>query len=266
MLKIKSGGISTAVFKTFLKEQIDEDRIRKSGKDYGLVTVQLDDLMPLELMLEDIPQGQLCDYIMASASFPAFKREIIGEKTFIDGAIYNNCPYKLLVDKGYDEVIVVRTYARGVFHKVKDTEKVKIIAPNEDLGNMLLFTPERGAVNINLGYYDGLRYAKNLRGVAYYIEPIDTNRVNAQFMSLPVEFILKTGAVLGIPEMPAKRMLFEKIIPHLSRYLKLGRDYDYIDFAIAILELMAAQRMIERFHIYDYDHLCEFFRPNFSNL
>jgi NTE family protein len=143
---------------------------------------------------------------------------------------------------------------------VKDTEKIKVIAPRDDLGEVLLFSQERSAANIKLGYYDGLRYAKNLRGLAYYINPVDENEINMQIMSIPDNIILETGAILNIPEMPAKRMLFEKIIPQLSAYFKLGKDYDYADFIIAILERMAAKRKIKRFHIYDYNSLCDLVR------
>ena len=253
--KIKSGGISTEKMKAFMKNYIDEESVRNSGKDFGLVTMMVNERKPLELMLEDIPQGQLLDYIMASASYPFFQRETIEEKMFLDGAFYDNCPYQLLVKKGYDEIIVVRTNARGVFRKVKDTEKIKVIAPRDDLGQVLMFSTELSAVNIKLGYYDGLRYVKNLRGSAYYIEPVDENEVNAGLMSIPEDMILKAGAMLNIPEMPAKRMLFEKIIPLLSGYFNLGKDYDYVDFAVAVLERMAEQRDIERFKIYGYDNL-----------
>ena len=253
--KIKSGGLNTEKIKLFMKSYINEDLIRKSGKDFGLVTMVLNERKPLELMLEDIPQGLLFDYIMASASYPFFQRETIEEKMFLDGAFYDNCPYNLLLKKGYDEIIIIRTNARGVFRKVKDTEKIKVIAPDEDLGQVLLFSPERSAANIKLGYYDGLRYVKNLRGSKYYIEPVDENKINALLMSVPGDIILKTGEILNIPEMPVKRMLFEKIIPQLSGCFKLDKDYDYADFVIAILERMAAQREIRRFHIYDYDSL-----------
>jgi len=259
--KIKSGGLSTEKLKMFIRNYVDEELIRSSGRDYGLATILINDRKPLELMLEDIPQGQLCDYIMASASYPFFQRETIEEKKFLDGAFYDNCPYNLLVNKGYDEIIIIRTNARGVFRKVKrkDTEKIKVIAPLDDLRPVLLFSQENCAANIKLGYYDGLRYAKNLRGSVYYIDidPAEENKIGARLMAVPDDIVLETGALLNIPEMPAKRMLFEKIIPQLSAYLKLGKEYDYADFAVAILERMAAQRKIERFHIYDYERLCD---------
>ncbi len=100
-------------------ESIDEDKIRNSGKDFGIVTVSLSDLKPLEVYIEDIPQGgKLIEYLMASAYLPVFKREkIIDGKIYIDGALYNNLPANLLVDKGYKNLIIVRTNGLGNIKK-----------------------------------------------------------------------------------------------------------------------------------------------------
>ena len=256
LLKIKGGGINTDKMKLFIQSHIYEDKVRKSGKDFGLVTMALSDRKPLELMLDDIPQGKLMNYIMASASFPGFQFETIDGKIFIDGAFYDNCPYKLLIKKNYDEVIAIRTKSLGIFRKVDGWERVKIIEPQEHLGHLMLFSPEQSNANIRLGYYDGLRYAKNLRGTAYYINPMGEDDGVSRLMMIPDTAIYRVGEMLGIPAMPAKRMLFEKIIPKINGYLKLRKNYDYTDFVIALLEHIAAQRNIERFQIYDYELLC----------
>jgi len=253
---INGRGVSTEKMKAFLNGYINEDRIRKSGKDFGLVTFSLSDRKPHELMLEDIPQGQLVNYIMASASFPGFRPETIDGKMFLDGGIYNNCPVNLLLDRNYDEVIAVRTKTPGIRRRVEDSKRVKYITPKDDLGRIMLFSPERSKTNIKIGYCDGLRHIDNLRGDAYYIRPVDVNVFNARLMALKDETIHETGRVLGVPEMDAKRMLFEKIIPLLSTYLKLDSAYDYADFFIALLEHTAKQREIERYRIYEYDRLC----------
>jgi NTE family protein len=248
---IDSRGISTDKMKLLLKQHINEDDVRGSGKDYGLVTVSLGNPKPYELMLEDIPHGQLCSYIMASASFPGFRSESIENRAFLDGAFYDNCPYNLLLDKGYDEIIVVRTNAHGIFRNT-DSPKVKIISPSDELGSIMLFTIEKNKEKIRLGYYDGLRFAQNLRGHKYYISSVNTDEIKERIMSLNDDVIYKAGKMLGIPEMPAKRMLFEKIIPQTGAYLKLDKDFDYADFVIALLEHVAAKKRIERFCVYDY--------------
>ena len=158
---INDKGIVTDKMKAFLNQYIDEERIRASGKDFGLVTVNLNTRKPHRLMLSDIPHGLLTSYIMASASLPGFRSETIGDSSFIDGAFHDNCPYELLYEKGYDEIIAVRTNALGIFRKIKDTKRVKVITPGEDLGHTMLFTKERSKKNIELGYNDGLKYVRS---------------------------------------------------------------------------------------------------------
>lgn len=106
-------GLDITPLKNLLTELIDEDKIRNSGKDFGIVTVSLTDLKPLEIFIEDIPQGQLVEYLMASAYLPVFKTERIDGKRYIDGGVYNNLPINLLKDKGYENLIVVRTHGQG---------------------------------------------------------------------------------------------------------------------------------------------------------
>ena len=151
-------GLSTEKMKTLLEMYLSEEKLRKSGKDFGLVTVSLTERRPYELMLEDIPQGKLLAYIMASASFPGFRPEKIDDSKYVDGGFYNNCPINLLVNKGYDEIIAVRTTTLAIIRKFDGADKVKYITPHEDLGNMMWFAPEHSAKNIELGYRDGLRF------------------------------------------------------------------------------------------------------------
>lgn len=157
---IGNRGIDTAIMKAFLEKYLDEDKIRSSGKDFGLVTVSVSERKPYELMLEDIEPGRLLSYIMASASFPGFRPESIDGRVFADGAFYDNCPFKLLLSRGYDEVIAIRTNAFGVVRKPEDThlQRVKFIKPGEDLGNLMWFSPENSGRCISLGYIDGLRF------------------------------------------------------------------------------------------------------------
>jgi NTE family protein len=154
-------GMGTNKIKSFLEKYINEEKIRSSGKDFGLVTVNLTSWKPHRLMLKDIGEGQLIDYILASASFPGFRTEPIEDMLFLDGGFYDNCPYELLQEQNYDEVIAVRTNAPGIFHKVKDPERVKIISPKHDLGHMMLFSAERSIKNIEHGYQDGLQFVHN---------------------------------------------------------------------------------------------------------
>lgn len=71
----------TSKLKDFLRRYIDEQAVRSSQIDFGVVTVELKSMATRFVMKNQIPEGQLLDYIMASASlFPAMKSYEIGKE------------------------------------------------------------------------------------------------------------------------------------------------------------------------------------------
>ncbi|GAB1433180.1 patatin-like phospholipase family protein [Spirochaetota bacterium] len=257
LAKIISGrGINTDKIRSYLEKYLDEDKIRSSGKDFGLVTVSLTERKALELMLEDIPRGQLVSYIMASASVPGLRPQKINEKIYLDGGLYNNVPVNLLYKKGYDDIIVIRTHAPGLVRNLDDYPNIKTISSTENLGSMFLFTKENCQANLKLGYFDGLRFARKLPGKHYYIQPLDRDKLSMRLMAVDGKKIAEAAKLLGIGEYPPQRMLFEKVIPKLAPHLDLPEKYDYADFAIALVEDMAIRNGIERFALYDFKKLC----------
>jgi len=117
---VENRGLDTKKIRETLKLIIDEEKLRQSHTDFGIVTVSMSDLKPLELYKEDIPYGKMIDYLMASANFPAFRIEPIEGKFYIDGGFYDNCPINLLSRKGYQEVITIRTMGIGRIRKIED--------------------------------------------------------------------------------------------------------------------------------------------------
>ena len=70
---LKSKGISTARMYDMLSTMIDAERLKNSPVDYGVVTVSFPDMKPLYIFKDQIPQEDVCKYILASATFPGFK-------------------------------------------------------------------------------------------------------------------------------------------------------------------------------------------------
>ena len=251
---VEDGGIDTSKIRTILEKIIDEEKLRTSAKEYGLVSVSVQERKPYEWFIEDIPQGELLNYIMASACFPGFQHAIIGDKPYVDGGLYNNCPINMLLHKGYDEIIAIRTHGPGIYRNFKPgSTRVTVIESREDLGNVLLFSQEQIERNIRIGYYDGLRAIHGLRGREYYIVPDKEKLPEERLLAIEESVILEAGKQLGLPSMPYKRMLFEQMIPQLGSYLKLQKEFDYMDFVIALLEHTAAQAKIERYQVYEYE-------------
>jgi NTE family protein len=256
---ISDGGLDITPLRNLLEEVIDEEKIRNSGKDFGIVTVSLSDLKPVEICIEDIPKGMLVDYLIASAYFPVFKKEKIDGKKYIDGGVYNNLPINLLSDKGYKDLIAVRTYGVGRTKKFDNKDlNIIYISPNEDLGKTLDFDSEIARRDLQLGYYDGIKALRKLKGYKYYIEPkMDEDYFLNTLLDLGEHKILEIGQVLGIEDVPYRRALFEFIIPKISEILGTNKENDYEDIVIRFLEILAEKYDIEKFKIYSYDEFLD---------
>ena len=257
---ISEGGLDITPLRILLMEVIDEEKVRNSGKDFGIVTVSLTDLKPLEIYVEDIPDGELVHYLLASAYFPAFKKEKIGGKRYVDGGIYNNLPVNLLTDKGYKDLILIRTHGVGYVKKMDlDNLNTIVISPNEELCKTLDFETDSARYNLKLGYYDGLKALRGLKGLHYYIVPSYSLDYFMDYLwNLEEDKIDKLKKILKIDEnIPSRRALFEFINPKLSSLLDVDKKDDYDEIFYALVEKLAEIFGIERFKIYTYDELTD---------
>ncbi len=170
---IHNKGIDTTDFLNALKENIDEDKLRKSKIKFALITVKLDGKpTPLQLTIDDIPKGKVPEYIMASCYLPVFKmKPIIDNNYYIDGGFYNNVPLSLVQDYGCDTIYSIRIKGIGFKrNKLNKDTKVIEICPRKSLGSIILFNKESNEKNMRLGYYDTLKVLKNLDGIDYYFK------------------------------------------------------------------------------------------------
>lgn len=265
-------GISTQKIRDLINSVLDEDKLRASPADFGLVTVSISDLKPLELYKEDIPVGKMTDYLIASASLPGFELKRIENKYFLDGSFYNNCPMNLLAGKGFKDIIAIRTLALGIVQPVRDAGiNVINIVPNESLGPVLDFRNAPIKKNLRLGYLDGMRHIRGLCGAKYYLDCHSFSEEDAFgiMANLPDEVVYRLGSILGIPEMLPKRMLFEQIIPQLAALTGLSEPVTYSKIIIRLCEVMAREIGVERYRIYDLKEFCKAIKnatPNPANV
>lgn len=247
---IVNKGIDTENLKRVVNELIDEEKLRNSNVDFGLVTVELGPLSPIQVLKEDIPKGKLKDYIMASARYPGLKMGQLDGKSYLDGGFYDNCPVSLLSKKNYDKIIAIRLNSSKKLRHIDDDVNVIEIQPSMDLGGTFIFTNDLAHRNIKLGYYDTIRVIKKLKGKEYYIEPVEDDLIFSRLLQLPDNLILDIGKTMGLEDIPPKRMLFEFILPNISKYLNLNKEDDYQDIIISLLENMAKERDVDKFKIY----------------
>lgn len=257
---ISNRGINTDKLRKVLDMYIDEDKIRNSKMDFGLVTIELDGIKtnPIEIFKEDIPYGKIKDYIMASANLPVFRTEDLDGKIFIDGGFYDNCPLRLLESKGYNDLIAVRVSPnRKLREPIKKETKFIEIKPIEPLGRGLIFNNKTIRENMLKGYFDRIKKIEGLKGNRYYIEGVSEDSFIKRLITYSDEKIILFAKTKGIENMDPKRILFEKIIPETAEILKLGKEASYQDIFIALLEEVAYTRNINRFKIYTLDEFIE---------
>ncbi len=166
---VKNKGADISPFREFIDRMIDEDKIRKSDIDYGLVTVQISSMKAMGLTKEEIPYGKLKDFIMASSSiFPVFPMHKIDGETYLDGCYYDNLPIDLALKMGADEVIAIDLHTNPVHPNYVNKPYVVYITPSRSLGTMMNFERRVLDDNIQMGYYDAMKTFGGMTGKNYH--------------------------------------------------------------------------------------------------
>lgn len=178
---IRSGGLNVEPLAEMIDRLIDEDAVRTSPIHFGLVMTELGSLRSVQCSIEDIPEGQLKDYMLASsACFPALRpREIDGVK-YIDGGWRDNMPLDLAAKMGAAELLGVDVDGIGIVRPNTTGLPTRIVRSHWDLGPTLDFDPARAGRNIALGYFDTLRLFGRCGGTAYAMLP-DNEEFLARF-------------------------------------------------------------------------------------
>lgn len=167
----KAKGIDTSKMRAMIKENVDEDLLRASGIDFGVMTVSRTDRRSRPMFLEDIPEGMVADYILASATFPGFQKTVVGEQTFIDGGIYDNMPINMLLDRGYRDIVAIET--RSYIPKRKPNEnsaQIHYIVPSVKPGRVMDFSSQVKLDSMDLGYMDTIKILRGYIGFRYCID------------------------------------------------------------------------------------------------
>lgn len=262
---LKEGGFDIAPLKQLIAGTVDEDRIRKSDRELYITTFSVDERKGIVVDVKSLPEGDIPDALLASAYFLAFKNEKLGGKRYMDGGGFNNVPANVLIDKGYQDIIIIRIYGLGF-----DTEKViqvpegvniSHIAPKQDLGGILEFDKKKAKRNMMLGYYDAKRFLYGLAGRVYYFDAPQSEAYYFDKMMSEVELVkhyIRPELEAGEFEMlEGYRVFTERIFPELAKEMKLREGWNYKDLYLAILEMWAKEMRLSRFRIYTPDEITQ---------
>lgn len=214
-------GAGTTGLRELLNKYIDEEKVRSSAVDYGLVVVELASLKPHFLFREDIKKGQLIDYILASSSiFPAVHAYQIDGKEYIDGGYADVLPVEMALNKGADKIFAVKLNAIGILRHepLKNAGDLTIIESKWNLGSTLVFDVNNSRRIMRLGYLDTMKALGVYDGEYYAF-------VKNAFSKTDVKMADACAHVFDMN--PALLYTKEQFLKNLSSVTsRLGRDFD----------------------------------------
>ena len=249
MLRLRDGGIDVTPLKDLINNVLDEDRIRSAGIDFSLLTFSLSDMKELDLTLDEIPEGLLADFLLASACLLGFKNEPLHGKTYLDGGVINNVPLNSLVKRGYRDIITVRIYGPGREPRVRLDEGTQVyeIAPRVHLGSIIEFQGKRSRQNLKIGYYDAKRMVYGLKGLIYYI---DSDRDEEEYTTMLSNISEKTRkeirAKLRLPHTATNETLYLAMLEASAKYFRIPKYQVYTENGLSeLVHIQYAKRKEE---------------------
>lgn len=255
---IKDGGLDNEPMKEMIHEHLDEKRIRECGCEFGLVTVNVSDMKAEELFIEDIPIGELADYILASAYVPVFKKRTFNGKSFLDGGFYDNSPVNMLLQRGYKKIVVIKLGNHLGIQRSYEASDANIffIEPREHLGDLLEFDVKRIRYNLQLGYFDALKKLDYLGGIKYYINHLPRDQYFLeQLTHIQKEELLVLKSIWPSHIEDDYRYLYEEVMDQAASMLKLGTKWTYDELFTGLIEYFMKVIKKRRFMIHQWEAL-----------
>ena len=237
---IRNRGLDVAPLRAWVREVVDVQKVKESDVAFFISTVSLSDRKGLEIKVNDLPEDEICDMLLASAYHPSFRLERLGGKLYADGGFVDTLPLHVLVENGYKDIIAVRIPGLGRERQFKIPEDVHIttIHTNSDLGHVLNFDAEQSRRDNRIGYFDALRVLYGLSGRRYTVE-----RTMSEWDCLCWLLDQRTDTTAPL------RDYLEIELPRLARELE-AEDGGYFALAEAIWERRALEKDVDPFHIY----------------
>ena len=182
---IKNGGVDVSPAKQIVADNIDEAVVRANNIPLAIVTFDLNGMKPVEMFVDEMPEGTLVDYLMASARFPGLNNQGPEDTKYIDGGVYDNAPLGVLRKKGINRLIVIDISSRkGIGHKPDwSCADIIYIRPYDvqDLGAAFEFDKEMNERRMSMGYYDTKKAFGYLYGLDYYFNENEYRKLLAEY-------------------------------------------------------------------------------------
>ena len=248
----KTLGLKFDKAKEYLDRLIDESKIRKSKIDYGLVTFNYKKRTPKILTKQEIPEGKLVDYILASSTFyPFIEKKKIDDDYYIDGGFYDNMPINLAVDMGATEVIAIDLKNIGIKRKTKNKEiPVTVIEYNLNDYGTLVFTKEKAKERIKLGYNDTMKKFNKLDGNTYTFK---YNSLSKNYNKIKEYYIDLLKVIFLSNDSKLIKEIF-KITKYNTLFTNIKQNKDISNYILDSIEYLGKTFDIDKTKIYNIDN------------
>ncbi len=199
---VREGPLDASPLQERIVEYLDEEALRASPVDFGLVTVEFPTLKPVTLTKNDVPAGKMADFLMASAScFPVFPPKAIDGVRYVDGGYHDNLPVKMALGLGAESILAIDLDGIGIVHRPPDSLEIPYtrVRSHWDLGSCFCFDQNKFRRNRILGYLDTMKALRRLEGHLYAFQKGESGRNYAAYGDHIGEIRARIGEMLRRP-------------------------------------------------------------------
>lgn len=259
-------GLDISPFLDLLNDIVDEDKVRASAREFGIVALRVPLIKGMEITKEKMKVGYMAKYILASSSaFPVFPVcEVDGNK-YIDGGYYDSLPINFARNLGAEEVVAIDVSLSTTHEEELSSNDVIYIKSAWSLGPFLDFDNESIMRNMDLGYNDTMKAYGKYRGFRYTFLLNDEESFN------DVALVLKKGIEKVDHEMNSQKykrirniLNSKNLLDYIAKYTdnKELSPYEYLLRAEEICAELFTQNPQE---IYDFISLKDQLMSHFNN-
>ena len=259
-------GLDISPFLDLLNDIVDEDKVRASAREFGIVALRVPLIKGMEITKEKMKVGYMAKYILASSSaFPVFPVcEVDGNK-YIDGGYYDSLPINFARNLGAEEVVAIDVSLSTTHEEELSSNDVIYIKSAWSLGPFLDFDNESIMRNMDLGYNDTMKAYGKYRGFRYTFLLNDEESFNDVALALK-KGIEKIDHEMNLQKYKRIRNILnsKNLLDYIAKYTdnKELSPYEYLLRAEEICAELFTQNPQE---IYDFISLKDQLMSHFNN-
>lgn len=259
-------GLDISPFLDLLNDIVDEEKVRASAREFGIVALRVPLIKGMEITKEKMKVGYMAKYILASSSaFPVFPVcEVDGNK-YIDGGYYDSLPINFARNLGAEEVVAIDVSLSTTHEEELSSNDVIYIKSAWSLGPFLDFDNESIMRNMDLGYNDTMKAYGKYRGFRYTFLLNDEKSFNDVALALK-KGIEKVDHEMNLQKYKRIRNILnsKNLLDYIAKYTdnKELSPYEYLLRAEEICAELFTQNPQE---IYDFISLKDQLMSHFNN-